>query len=68
LTQWERHIDGDDHHIVKFRVKLFPDGTIRFMYKNFQSGLKDVVAKTGYPAIIGSQDGFATQKPDQQKG
>ena len=68
MAQWERHIDADDHHIVKFRAKIFPDGTIRFIFKNFQPGLKDVAAKSGFPTIVGIQDGFATKKPDQPKG
>ena len=68
MAQWERHIDTDDHHIVKFRAKIFPDGTIRFIFKNFQPGLKDVAAKSGFPTIVGIQDGFATKKPDQPKG
>ena len=66
--QWERHIDSDDHHIIKFRAKLFPDGSIRFIYRNVPPQLKDILAKTGFPAIIGVQDGFAVQKPDGQKG
>jgi hypothetical protein len=62
LAQWEKHVDGDDHHILKFRVKLFPDGSIRFMYRNFLTATKEAVQKTGYPAILGVQDGFSTPK------
>ena len=68
MAQWEKHIDGDDHHIIKFRLKLYPDGTIRFIYRNILSVTADAAKKTGYPIIIGVQDGFATQKPAGQKG
>ena len=55
LIQWEKHVDDDDHHILKFRAKIFPDGTIRFIYHNFLKVALDAVKKTGYPAIIGVQ-------------
>ena len=55
LIQWEKHIDDDDHHILKFRAKIFPDGTIRFIYHNFLNVAAEAAKKTGYPVIVGVQ-------------
>ena len=61
-------MDGNDDHKLEFQVKLYPNGNIWFIYHNIKVEAKQAAQQTGYPVIIGLQNGFATKDKETSKG
>ena len=68
MIQWIKYVDGDTNHKLEFQAKLYPNGEIWFVYHNIVVEAKQAAQATGYPIIIGLQNGFAAKDNTTSKG
>jgi hypothetical protein len=57
-----KHYLKDDHIRQRLQLTIYPDGSMTFLYQNLLPELLDLADSSGYPVVIGAQEGFT--KPD----
>ncbi len=67
-AQWTKHYLHNDRVKQVVQVKLTADGRVVFLYHNLLAQLLDQAEETGYPIVIGMQDGFAQEDNDDDSG
>ena len=50
------------------QLRLFLDGTLTFVYQNFQQSVINSVASKKFPVLIGLKDGFSAPVPESTTG
>ena len=53
---------------MDFQAKLYPHGYIEFIYHNIKLEAKKAATETGYPVIIGLQNGFVAKDDKTSQG
>ena len=59
VAEWDRHFNNGEENRLKMQLRIFLDGTVTFVYKNFHPSIVNSVTSKKYPILIGLKDGFS---------
>lgn len=68
VVQWDKHIGDDDDNRLHIQLRILLDGSMSFLYNNFQVAGRNIIQSKGYPILIGLRDGFSVMDMDKPKG